>query len=848
MKTKNKILGLLAGIACVTLGAGVGTSVMASANTDMTIGNGTSAASFRMDYGASVRFNKEDTTDDKIGIRFSATLNKNQYTELEKLEGVNYGMIIVPQDIAATNPLTKANLFGDAATYCLKTPKSVDAENGCDCPKQHAASVEYPTLAAVKGNDTVMQLRGSLVDIKAGNLNREFVGLGYIEYGNEYVLAQPAYEENTTENPDVKNNTRSMAHVAQLAIEDGQDDENNTLYNAYLKGFIDSNTQFKYTVNHYLPGETADTYEVKTETLYAALGEEVSATHVKEGNVADVDGSAYRLHEITSKGNPSGKVYASGRTVLNAYYAPIDTTLDIIKEDQLDFFLIGSNNGWVRGSADLDGDDVLEPLPASTASYLATTAEEEVDEVKLSGDNERKSVVKIVTDHADNYYAGAFRLPMGREGWLKAKENDFAYIKLHMYIDCDNTLKKLTFRSWEKDVVSNVETHKWVDVIVPLAKLNNNRTRFNTSKTEELTKAQFLTNAENILGWNSSGTEFLSTWDINVKKGLTTTKVTYYIDEVSWGIDTKAPTIQVDGLAEKMYEGTFTEPTITVTDDMALQSRLDSTVETKLYKKDGDVRTEVTLVDNAATLTEGTYEYVVTADDRIYKDEIGNVATETRTFTVEKRQDVVVTFGSATDAAKIQKVALSSGTYEFSSDYVDATTLTSEVKTIEESALATGTFKGDYTAGGNEQILNATTAEETITPVGGALKVVVGYDNNTASYGGRFAFKLENELEKIAGATSVTIRMYAAPNNLPYWLSTVGEVPLYREGQNGTPIVGFNRFTWVDLKIPTSDLGTSWINYFNGTKHFWTSASALKPAATSRMTYYINSITFDVTP
>ena len=823
MKTKNKILGLLAGIACVTLGAGVGASVMASANTDMTIGNGTSAASFRMDYGASVRFNKEDTTDDKIGIRFSATLNKNQYTELEKLEGVNYGMIIVPQDIAATNPLTKANLFGDAATYCLKTPKSVDAENGCDCPKQHAASVEYPTLAAVKGNDTVMQLRGSLVDIKAGNLNREFVGLGYIEYGNEYVLAQPAYEENTTENPDVKNNTRSMAHVAQLAIEDGQDDENNTLYNAYLKGFIDSNTQFKYTVNHYLPGETADTYEVKTETLYAALGEEVSATHVKEGNVADVDGSAYRLHEITSKGNPSGKVYASGRTVLNAYYAPIDTSFKNVVNNA-DYFLMGANK---------------------TLTGATTKWHEDTSALNLNGET-KKGVVQITTTAADQYTAGKFRMAFKATEYEKAVANGWAFIKLHMYIVADEKVSTVNFLSFNTSVDS-VKTGEWVDVIVPLAKLNQSGTYL--SSGGDYTKAGFESwNAMGGYGKDSSARDFLTTNSIKTGIGLTTTDVTYYIDDVSWGIDTKAPTIQVDGLAEKMYEGTFTEPTITVTDDMALQSRLDSTVETKLYKKDGDVRTEVTLVDNAATLTEGTYEYVVTADDRIYSDVVGNVATETCTFTVEKRQDVVVTFGSATDAAKIQKVALSSGTYEFSSDYVDATTLTSEVKTIEESALATGTFKGDYTAGGNEQILNATTAEETITPVGGALKVVVGYDNNTDSYGGRFAFKLENELEKIAGATSVTIRMYAAPNNLPYWLNTIGEVPLYREGQNSTPIVGFNRFTWVDVTIPTSDLGTSWINYFNGTKHFWTSASALKPAATSRMTYYINSITFDVTP
>ncbi len=847
MKTKNKILGLLAGIACVTLGAGVGASVMASANTDMTI-DGKSAASFRMDYGASVRFNKEDSTDDKIGIRFSATLNKNEYTELEKLEGdVNYGMIIVPQDIAATNPLTKENLFGSAATYCLETPKSVDEENGCVCTKQHVASVEYPTLATVKGKDTVMQLRGSLVDIKAGNLNREFVGLGYIEYGDEYVLAQPAYAENTTENPDVKNNTRSMAHVAQLAIEDGQDDENNTLYDAYLKGFIDSNTQFKYTVNHHLPNDE-DGYDVYEETLYASLGEEVSATHVKEGNVKDVDGSAYRLYEIGTLGNPSGKVYASGRTVLNAYYAPIDTTLDIIKENNPGFFLIGSNDGWSSGTADLDGDGVYTPLTANEATYLTSTADETVDnEKKLTGDDERTGVAKIVTDNATNYLAGSFKLSMGGKGWEKALANDFAYIKLHMYIDCDNSLETLSFRNWESIVASDVETHKWVDVIVPLAKLNytnGNRSRFNSERvnvggknqTVPITQEKFLANAKNILGFDSAGTEFLNTWDINTAKtALTTTAVTYYIDEVSWGIDTKAPDIAVTGFGD-MFEGTFTEPTITVTDDMCSKAVLDSTVETKLYKVEGETRTEVPLVDGTAELTKGTYVYVVTADDRIYSDVVGNVATEEFTFNVlEKTNTVVVGFG-ADDIDYVKKAT--DFTYDFEANYVDATTLTNEVATIEASDLATGSFK-DGT--GTEH--PCTSATETITPTGGALKVVAGQDTDK-NYGCRVGFNLYDKLALIKDATSVTIRMYLAPDDMPLWTSSTGEVDWYGSIGN-KKVVSFNRFTWVDVTIETSTLGTNWINYFNGSAQFWTNSNTMD-SKTGHITYYFNSITFNL--
>ena len=157
MAKKTNLVKVLAAlmVSAAATGAGVA-SVTASAQTKSL--GGVDVSSFRMEYGASVRFNADDG---KNGIRFKATLSDTAYAALEKLEEtdgtfVNYGVIIVPADLYSASDLTVENIFG-TSKYCLEDSKE------CSCAKTHLASVKYEALADDKATDGVKNLRGSWI-------------------------------------------------------------------------------------------------------------------------------------------------------------------------------------------------------------------------------------------------------------------------------------------------------------------------------------------------------------------------------------------------------------------------------------------------------------------------------------------------------------------------------------------------------------------------------------------------------------------------------------------------------------------------------------------------------------
>lgn len=812
---KSKLLSLLSGIGCLALATGAVAQVNASAETTL---GGVDVSSFRMEYGAGIRFKAGDPTY-KNGIRFKATLADEAYEELEKLDGVNYGLLIIPADIVKANPLTIENLFGQNAVYCLEDPKLDGEETGCECTKQHVASVEYETLVDDSATDGVKNLRGSIVDILDSNITREFVGLGYIEYNGQYVLAANAKDDAGVE--DVKNNTRSMAYVAQLAIEDGKDDSSNTIYNNYVKAYAESTSKFAYTVNHYLPDENGEYGEPVVEKAYGKLNTEVSATHILKSTVdgAAQDYTAYRLHEISSTSKAKGNLYANGRTVLNAYYVPMNTSFQTVVNNT-GYFLLGANTN-TEEKTKLEG--------ATTAWH---------DTITLGGET-KEGVVQINTTYADQWTAGKFNMCFKGSEYLKAVENGYSYIKLHIYIVADETVKELNLLSKNKSVAT-AKTGEWVDLIVPLAKLNQADTYlFGKSQTDFTKAAVEVYGAMGAFQYDSAVKAFLCTNSVNTNvTGLTTTDITYYIDEVSWGIDTKAPEITVSGVAEEMFEGTFTEPTVTVADDMALQSRLDSTVEKKLYKVDGETRTEVAFTDGAATLTKGSYVYVVTADDRIYTDVVGNVATKEVAFEVVEKQDVVITFDSLKNADGEDYIIKNpSREYTFNAEYLTAEELAAAIAAAEASDNGKNAYNDNPT--------------ETISPEGGAIKVTGGMIP-VYTQGAYFNINLSQEqLALITEATAITIRLYAVieEGTIANWDGKQGEADLLDGGANGAALAGIYRYTWTDVKIDVSSLSKSFISYFDGTTSmFFVNSNFGINENSAVVAYYINSITFDVTP
>lgn len=783
MKTLKKVLTI---ISCLCFSLAISLNVFgASAST---VG-GVTVKSFTMENGAWIRVDEESGN----GIKFNAFLDTETYDTLEGLENatVNYGMVIVPNDMLPAGGMT-VDMLKDTVNNHFTN------EENCACGKTHYAIVEYETLPNNPDAENKI-LRGSIVDIKTGNVIRPYTAVAYIEYvgdTTEYYLASYA-------NGDIANSTRSMAYVAQMAIKDGKDTDGSieaTYVTPYTTG--DYANKFPYTVNHYING--ADQAPV-TEKLYGTLGETVTAKHILDSTIEDAETkyAQYRLYGIPADTETTATLYADGKTVFNIVYEKLDTSLHAISDDTTTL-LLGSNQNL--------------PGTGAYATYLANTSED----ADFPGSEDKDSVVKIHTTNASEYYAGMFRLAFDAQSFELAKANNASYIKFHMYIVVDDYFSTINLRSWEKDVATKIAVGQWTDVIIPISKLNQNRTWVtdsvkdanidHTKYTQSYIYSQ-ITSKYTKINSNIDQNQFLSCWDITtgkLNKGtISTTDVTYYIDEISWGIDFDAPEITVADIPEKIETSEFTEPTVTVTDAMSWQKRLDNTVTKTLYKINGDTRTEVVLTDGKATLEEGDYVYVVTAHDGIGYDVIGNVATKEDYFTVQYKQAYVVSFDSA-DA--INYVSASTGkNYQFNAEHLDANALASE-----------GLNTND------------------VVPSGGALKITTTTQSESG-YGGWVVVNLGDKLSEIDGALSVTIKL--AIDLSKYYTDKEYNGYLFEQHTSATYLTGFSDATWFEFTLNLESLIKDSNTYFDGTNAiFWVGTTTYKNAT---ITYYLESMTFN---
>lgn len=814
MNKKNKLISLLASIGCVALSAGVGAQFTMAQAEGKTIGN-VDVSSFRMSYGAEMRFDPNNT-EDPIGIRFSATLADKAYEDLEKLDGVNYGMVIVPADIVKNKPLTEENLFGQDALYCFEDPKQGEETEGCTCSKQHVASVEYAVLSNAKKDDGVRNLRGSLVNILPANLTREYVGLGYIEYNGAYVLADYAYGENDQVS-DIKNNTRSVTYVAQRAIDNNQDDADETLKETFVD--TQSGKQFKYTVNHYLPKEEGG-YTTVTETLGGTLGAEVTATHITKGNLA-ADYKAYKLYNMSAQGNTKDVLYANGRTTLNCYYEKMDTTW--LNCDPTELSNVDNQYTYLEYAN--RNDPNTKEMETYESFEIGGETRQGVTMIKIGGEN-------------NGYYSGYLNLALPLAA-SDAGSMIWDYIKVSLAVVVENGETNLKMGSFNKSV-GTIEAGKWQELYISKSELNQYSTAvISNNPAMESSEEFYLKFANTYNRWSTTG--FLNCFSVtngyNAETGTTsgsdnvdeskghTDTVTYYIDKIEWGVDTQGPDITVTGVGEEMFEGTFTEPTVTVTDDYTLvQSEIAKGVKrnmpvTKtLYKVDGETRTPIEFTDGKVDLTKGDYVYVVTADDSAIEGEVGNVSVVEKYFEVVEKQDVVITFDSSDDTKYFS--ANTAKTYDFTTSYLTADELAAEG-------------------------LNA----GAIDLEGGAIKIATGTEGTNA-WGAWLKLNLSSdEIALVSDATTITFRMYVHVGDYTNWPNTtVGcEVDLLDGGQGSAHLAGSDKDAWNDVTVTVADLKKALTTYLDGTNClFWVGSTTVKGGST--VTYYINSITFDVTP
>ena len=628
---KNKLIGLLATLSCVATLAGVGVAnISASAETTL---DGVDVSSFQMDNGASARYK---AADNYTGIRFTATLDEDKYLELENKEKntenrvtVDYGMLIVPYDLVKTNALTPESVFTGTATgeatdtkkYCVKNHET------CNCGKTHIASVEYETLVDTTAGDKVYNLRGSLVEIQEHNLTREFVGVGYIEY-TENGVSQYAFANYYGGN--IENNVRSTVYVAQIALETTGDDANGTLQEKYITPFVSGalKDEFKYTVNHYLPDEEGAYKEEnkKTETLYGTLNSEVAATNIAKSTLENkLDYAEYATYGFsTEQGETSGTLYANGKTVLNCYYKEQSTTLWSASDDA-DIALLNTANSATAMPDDFSATTEAGNYFEKVASYT------DGSETPVTEKNVYKLSMHLGSKSNYTWAGGYFYLALNGDKLAIAENANWDYLTFRICIVDEqgntgvngavmyNGSTMPLYGTQDDKVNSGIPFNTWFDFVVSKASLNNGNTASAIVPAgEQLTKQGFDDAFRAFTVNNAKPKDFFRM--VNVLKDPVDYTLTYYIKDITWGVDYTAPEVEVaeeDQVAYTTTGSTVYTPSATVTDDYMKATTHYSiviggpTYTCAMYEVNGETRTLLTADDNGGYTLSKDKKYIL---------------------------------------------------------------------------------------------------------------------------------------------------------------------------------------------------------------------------------------------
>ena len=191
-----------------------------------------SLSSFKINDGAEVRmaYNNEDKLDyTGTGIRYNISISAKEYEAIEA-GSATFGILIAPFDYQTENELNKANVFGIGgnAKYYWAT-KDVDGNwkdfDGDKTDKKEIINLSTTKMVYDKDAD-VYRFYGSIVDILPGNEGREFIGVGYVQYDGDIAMVYGDTQ-------------RSMAYVAQKALEDSMNNFDETEINFLNESYCD---------------------------------------------------------------------------------------------------------------------------------------------------------------------------------------------------------------------------------------------------------------------------------------------------------------------------------------------------------------------------------------------------------------------------------------------------------------------------------------------------------------------------------------------------------------------------------------------------------------------------------
>lgn len=250
-----------------------------------------------MGNGAYVRLTDEETGN---GLRFVTGMTASAYEALmdnvgigKTYKDVSFGILIAPADYLKHYDLTVENVFGVGAKYDWADENGVyTGGNGVDCSKVRIINRTTPALYqnAIFGDGYYFAC--SIIDMADANINRAFVGKGYVRYvdGEDNIT----YKMANFSGGDIANNTRTMLQVALAAIDSGDysAEEESAINSLYI-----NKVNFTVTATNCTTNTSSGTYGT-TITLSGTPAADCTLKYIVNGE--RIGGNSFTLTENTT--------------------------------------------------------------------------------------------------------------------------------------------------------------------------------------------------------------------------------------------------------------------------------------------------------------------------------------------------------------------------------------------------------------------------------------------------------------------------------------------------------------------------------------------------------------------
>ncbi len=349
---KNKLVVIL--VALLSLSVLFGSVNLFKGNADQTaytVEQVTNAESgtFKMAGGAYIRNNDQDAV--TSGLKYALTLSEDQYNGLKQsvangvYESVEFGVFILPKAYNDVYAVRDYAFASDANENAPKYNWAIKNEEGewVYTPETGKARIFNLTGDAMVYDEQlgVMAFYGVITNVLPENMGKEMLAVGYLAYT---VNGETNYL--FTAQKDEINNVRTMAYVAQKAIDAGATNAT-WLTSTYIQPVVDAKTKYTYVTEYYFENSSGKFVldESKTITASAILGNTVKSNTATLEKTFD----GYYYDANNENNVSSAKIVAlNNATVLKRYYVPVQT-IDIYSVNTFD--LLSLYDGVINGTA-----------------------------------------------------------------------------------------------------------------------------------------------------------------------------------------------------------------------------------------------------------------------------------------------------------------------------------------------------------------------------------------------------------------------------------------------------------------------------------------------------------------